>query len=212
MASFADPTHPVPRLTSQDEQKLIQLSLEGHLDSFNRLVEMHQDAVFSVALRMVRNHAVAEDLTQDAFISAFSHLSSYRGGVFRAWLMRIVRNATYDHLRRTKRRPETSIDKDIISFSETLESNERSPQEWVQSGELGEIISHCMGRLSEDQRMMVVLVDIEGYQYDEAADMTGVSIGTVKSRLNRARANLRDCLQAHPEHLPHSMRLDSREE
>ena len=124
-------------MTSPDEQKLIQLSLEGHLDSFNRLVEMHQDAVYSVALRMVRNHATAEDLTQDAFISAFRNLRSYRGGVFKAWLMRIVRNATYDHLRRTKRRPETSIDQDIVMFSNTIESGERSPQEWAQSGELG---------------------------------------------------------------------------
>ncbi len=123
--------------------------------------------------------------------------------------MRIARNATYDHLRRTKRRPETSIDQNIISFTNTLESGERSPQEWAQSGELGEIITHCLGNLSEDQRMAVVLVDIEGYQYDEAAELMGVSIGTVKSRLNRARSRLRDCLQAHPEHLPESMRLSS---
>lgn len=173
---------------------------------------MHQDAVFSVALRMVRNHAIAEDLAQDAFISAYKNLRSYRGGVFKAWLMRIVRNATYDHLRRTKRRPETSIDQDIIKFSNTIESSERSPHDWAQSGELGEIISHCMGNLSEEQRMAVVLVDIEGYQYDEAADYMGVSIGTVKSRLNRARGNLRDCLQAHPEHLPDSMRLSTRDQ
>jgi RNA polymerase sigma-70 factor (ECF subfamily) len=199
-------------LTSLDEQRLIQLSLEGHLDSFNRLVEMHQDTVFSVALRMVRNHAIAEDLAQDAFISAYKNLHTYRGGVFRAWLMRIVRNATYDHLRRTKRRPETSIDENIVTFSNTLESDERSPQEWAQSGELGAILAGCMGELSEDQRMAVVLVDVEGYQYDEAAESMGVSIGTVKSRLNRARARLRDCLQAHPEHLPASMRLDNRKE
>lgn len=173
---------------------------------------MHQDAVFSVALRMVRNHATAEDLTQDAFISAFRNLRSYRGGVFKAWLMRIVRNATYDHLRRTKRRPETSIDQNIVTFSNTIESGERSPQEWAQSGELGEIITGCLGNLSEDQRMAVVLVDIEGYQYDEAADYMEVSIGTVKSRINRARARLRDCLQTHPEHLPASMRLGSTED
>jgi RNA polymerase sigma-70 factor (ECF subfamily) len=199
-------------LTSPEEQKLIQLSLEGHLDSFNRLVEIHQDAVFSVALRMVRNHAQAEDLTQDAFISAYKHLRSYRGGLFRAWLLRIVRNATYDHLRRTKRRPETSIDQDIVTFSNTIESSERSPDEWAQSGELGRIISGCLGCLSEDQRMAVVLVDMDGYQYEEAAEIMEVSVGTVKSRLNRARAKLRDCLQAHPEHLPASMRLDSKEQ
>ena len=198
-------------MTSIEEQKLIQLSLEGHLDSFNRLVEMHQDAVFSVALRMVRNHASAEDLTQETFISAYKHLRSYRGGLFRAWLLRIVRNATYDHLRRTKRRPESSIDEDIVTFSNTVESTDRGPEEWAQSGELGRIIGNCLGCVSEDQRMAVVLVDIEGYQYEEAAEIMGTSVGTVKSRLNRARAKLRDCLQAHPEHLPASMRLDSKE-
>lgn len=198
-------------MTSQEEQRLIQLSLEGHLDSFNRLVEMHQDAVYGVALRMVRNHATAEDLAQDTFISAYRRLSSYRGGVFRAWLLSIARNATLDHLRRTKRRPETSIDQDIVTFSSTLESEERGPEDWAQSGELGRIIGGCLGCLSDDQRLAVTLVDIEGLQYDEAAEAMGVSIGTVKSRLNRARAKLRECLQAHPEHLPASMRLDSKE-
>jgi RNA polymerase sigma-70 factor (ECF subfamily) len=199
-------------LTSVDEQKLIQLSLEGHVQSFNQLVEMHQDAVYSLTLRMVRNRAQAEDLTQDTFISAFRHLSSYRGGVFRAWLLRIARNATYDHLRKVQRRPETSIDEDIITFSNTFRSNNPGPDDWVLSGELGKILSKCLEGLSDDHRMAVVLVDIEGYQYDEAATIMGVSIGTVKSRLNRARARLRDCLQNHPEHLPPSMRLDSKEQ
>lgn len=173
---------------------------------------MHQDAVFGVALRMVRNHATAEDLAQDTFISAYRRLSTYRGGVFRAWLLRIARNATLDYLRKTKRRPETSIDQDIVTFSSTLESNERSPDDWAQSGELGQIIGECLGCLSDDQRLAVTLVDIEGLQYDEAAEAMGVSIGTVKSRLNRGRAKLRDCLQGHPEHLPASMRLDIKEQ
>ena len=199
-------------MVSIDEQKLIQLSLEGHLDSFNALVEMYQDAVFSVALRMVRNHATAEDISQETFISAYKKLRSYRGGVFRAWLLRIARNATYDHLRRVKRRSETSIDEDIVTFANTLESEGDDPAELAQTGELGDIISHCLGSLSDDHRLSVVLIDVEGYQYDEAAEILGVSIGTVKSRLNRARARMRDCLQTHPEHLPASMRLQDKDQ
>ncbi len=194
-------------MTNEDEQKLIQFSIDGDLDAFNRLVEMYQDAVFSVTLRMIRNHATAEDVTQETFVSAFRSIRSYRGGNFRAWLLRIARNNTYDHLRKVKRRPEVSIDEDIVTFSETVESSERGPEEWALAEELKQAITDGLGELPPDQRMAVVLVDIEGYRYEEAAEVMGVSVGTVKSRLNRARTRLRDILQARPELLPASMRL-----
>ncbi len=194
-------------MTPTDEQRLIQYSLDGDLDAFNRLVELYQDAVFSVTLRMVRNRATAEDLAQDTFISAFTHIRSYRGGNFRAWLLRIARNATYDHLRKAGRRQESSIDEDIVFFSETLASGEHGPENRMLTTELGGAITHCLGELSDDHRLAVVMVDVEGYQYEEAATTMNVSVGTVKSRLNSARARMRDCLQTHPELLPESMRL-----
>ena len=194
-------------MNSSDEQRLIQYSRDGDLDSFNRLVEAHQDAVFSVVLRMTRNRATAEDVTQDTFISAFRSIRSYRGGIFRAWLLRIARNAALDHFRRTKRRDESSLDADIIRFSDTVESPNPGPEAVAVNSELAAAIAGCLGCLNDDQRMALVMIDIEGYQYEETAQSMGVSIGTVKSRLNRARARMRDCLQAHPEHLPPSMRL-----
>tara|TARA_A100001037_G_scaffold5627_1_gene5561 strand:+ start:3739 stop:4323 length:585 start_codon:yes stop_codon:yes gene_type:complete len=194
-------------LTSFDEQRLIQLSRDGDYDAFNRLVVEYQDAVFAVVLRTVRNRATAEDITQDTFISAFRKISSYRGGIFRAWLFRIAKNASLDYLRKVARRGESSIEEDILYFSEIVEDDSQDPLADALNSELARLIDHCLDSLSEDHRFAMVMIDIEGYQYDEAAESIGVSIGTVKSRLNRARARMRDCVQQQPELLPASMRL-----
>ena len=194
-------------MTTFDEQRLIQLTRDGDYDAFNRLVAEYQSAVFAVVLRTVRNRATAEDITQDTFISAFRKISTYRGGIFRAWLFRIAKNASLDHLRRMARRPEISIDEDIVYFSETIKDDSADPLADALNAELARLIEHCLGGLSDDHRFAMVMVDVEGHQYDEAAESIGVSIGTVKSRLNRARARMRDCVQQEPELLPASMRL-----
>ena len=194
-------------MTSFDEQRLIQLSRDGDYDAFNRLVVEYQDAIFAVVLRTVRNRATAEDITQDTFISAFRKISSYRGGIFRAWLFRIAKNASLDYLRKVARRGESSIEEDILYFSEIVEDDSQDPLADALNSELARLINHCLDSLSEDHRFAMVMIDIEGYQYDEAAESIGVSIGTVKSRLNRARARMRDCVQQQPELLPASMRL-----
>jgi len=194
-------------LTNFDEQRFIQLTRDGNYDAFNRLVAEYQTAVYSVVLRMVRNRAVAEDITQDTFISAFRKISSYRGGIFRAWLFRIAKNASLDYLRKMARRPESSLDEDIVYFSETVKDDSADPLADVLNAELARLIEQCLGGLSDDHRLAMVMIDVEGYQYDEVADSIGVSIGTVKSRLNRARARMRDCVQQQPELLPSAMRL-----
>ncbi len=194
-------------MASLDDQLLIDLSRGGDLDAFNALVERYQNAVYSVALRMCGNRAAAEDLTQNTFISAFQNIVRFRDGNFRAWLLRIARNATYDYLRRSKRGRELTVDEDVVSFAEIVESPAPGPEEQVLTAELGEAISQGLAELSADHRLSVVLVDIEGYKYEEAAEAMGVSLGTVKSRLNRARRQLRDFLKARPELLPGGMRL-----
>ena len=211
-------------LNASQELALIGRAREGDLDAFNRLVETYQDSVYGVALRMVRNQAAAEDVAQEAFISAWRAIKSYRGvpagggdgspppsgNTFRAWLLRIARNATYDHLRRVNRRAETSIDDDAASFAETLPSSAPGPEEWALTGELGQAISDGLGTLPADQRLAVALVDIEGYSYEEAAVATDANIGTVKSRLNRGRAKLRDFLRGRPELLPAHLRQEDK--
>ncbi len=199
----------------------MRLAQGGDLEAFNRLVLTYQDAVYSVALRMVRNQASAEDLAQETFVSAWRAIRSYRGGnpgagssshAFRAWLLKIARNATYDHLRKAGRRGEVSIDDDAVTFAETLPSRQRGPEEWALTGELGRTINEGLGLLPNDQRMAITLIDIEGYSYEEAAAVMRTNIGTVKSRVNRGRTKLQDFLRARPELLPASFRLKDSEE
>ena len=190
-----------------DEQELIRRARDGDLPAFNALVEIHQNTVFGVVLRMIHDHARAEDLTQEAFISAHRNLRRYRGGSFRAWLLRIAKNATLDELRRRKRRPEVSIDANVVTFQDTLPSPEQSPEDATLMGELGGLIAAGLATLPPDQRMAVVMVDVEGLSYDEAAEAMDASIGTVKSRLSRARNRMRDYLQERPELLPAKFRL-----
>ena len=193
-------------MSSPVEQTLIEQSRGGDLDSFNALVEMYQGQVYAVALRMVRDVALAEDLAQEAFISAYRNLNQYRGGSFKSWLLRIVRNATLDALRKSQRRPAESLDENIIAFESELVSPEPTPAEAALNSELGDHIKEVMGDLHPDQRMALVLIDIEGFSYEEAAESMAVSIGTVKSRLSRARARMREALLADPELLPSQFR------
>lgn len=197
-----------------DEAELIGLAKQGDLLAFNRLITSNQTRLFNVAYRIMGDQSDAADATQEALISAFRKLNSYRGGSFRAWLMRIVTNACYDELRRRKRRPAVSMD-DL--GEETLEADGfgdgllRAPQEGPEAAamrsELARAIQDCLDRLPDEFRMVAVLADVQGYEYREVAEVLGKPLGTVKSRLARARARMRDCLQRHGELLPASLRL-----
>lgn len=194
-------------MTISDEQQLIAKSQNGDLPAFNRLVETYQNQVFSVAMRLSRNRAVAEDIAQDAFISAFRNIRNFRGGSFRGWLVRIVTNATYDHFRSARRKSAESIDANIVTFETRLVSSAESPEAAAERSALGEQISAGLDSIPADQRLAVVLVDVEGFSYEEAAEIMQVSLGTVKSRVSRGRARLRDYLLANPELLPSRFRL-----
>ena len=194
-----------------DEEALIERAQKGDISAFNRLVLDYQDAVYNVAYRVMLEPQAAEDATQEAFISAYKALNSYRGGSFKAWLMRIATNACYDELRRRKRRPQTSLDQ-IIDENESfafLSSPDDGPEKKQQSLEMMHAIEDCLRTLPDEQRITAVLGDVEGYDYQEIAGLTGVSLGTVKSRMSRARMKLRECLQGVQELLPASYRLGS---
>lgn len=197
-----------------DEAGLIKDAQRGDLDAFNRLVLTYQDRVYNQAYRVLGNHQSADDATQEAFISAYRKLSSFRGGSFRAWLLRIVTNACYDELRRQKRRPTTALEP-VDENDEEIESPYwiadpgELPEEQAVRSELGNAIQECLNQLSNEFRMVVVLVDVQGLDYQEASEVIGKPLGTIKSRLARARYQMRDCLQAFWELLPHSMRLET---
>lgn len=190
-----------------DEAALIRTAQKGDLDSFNCLVLAYQDRVYSQAYRMMGDDASAQDATQEAFISAFRHLRSYRGGSFRAWLLRIVTNACYDEIRRRQRRPTTSLEPlndagDEIESPHWLASTEEAPETTVERAELGRAIQHCLDGLPVEFRAAVILVDMQGMDYTEAAQAIGTPVGTIKSRLARARLRMRDCLKGYGELLP----------
>jgi RNA polymerase sigma-70 factor, ECF subfamily len=197
-----------------DETALIQDARNGDLDAFNRLVLAYQDLLYNQAFRMIGESDSAEDATQEAFISAYKNLHAYRGGSFRAWLLRIVTNACYDELRRRKRRPTTPLEP-VDDTGEELESpawiadQSESPESALQRVELGNAIQHCLDELPDEFRAAVLLVDVQGFDYDEAAQALGKPLGTIKSRLARARMRMKDCLQGFWELLPSRFRLEN---
>jgi RNA polymerase sigma-70 factor (ECF subfamily) len=195
-----------------DEIALIQAAKQGDLDAFNRLVLAYQDQVYAQAYRMMGELDAAEDATQEAFISAFRSIQSYRGGSFRAWLLRIVTNASYDELRRRQRRPTTPLEP-VDSEEEEIESPHwladpsESPEDQAERMELDQAIQNCLKVLPPEFRAVVVLVDVQGFDYFEAAEVIRKPVGTVKSRLSRARLRLRDCLKGWWELIPAQFRL-----
>jgi RNA polymerase sigma-70 factor (ECF subfamily) len=192
-----------------DEPALIAAAQDGDREAFNQLVVHYQGIAYNVAYRVLSDSEEAADATQDAFLSAYRAMSRFRGGSFKAWLLRIVTNACYDQLRIKKRRPTVSLDNDPDSDGEewTVDTGER-PEAFVQRQELGQIIQRGLQTLPPDQRTIVVLSDIQGVRYNEIAKIVGVSLGTVKSRLNRGRRKLRDFLQENAELLPAHYRLN----
>ncbi len=196
-----------------DEKALILAAQKADVTAFNQLVRAYQTLVYRTAYRVLGDSAAAEDATQDAFISAFKHLRDYRGGSFKAWLLRIVTNACYDQLRVKQRRPTASLDALLIDPDNPALGADRaaseSPQEFAERQELGAAIQRGLATLPPDQRMTLVLVDIEGFDYEETATATGANLGTVKSRLSRGRTQLRNFLLNQQELLPSRYRLNT---
>ena len=205
------------RLTRDDDDELIVRSQRGDVDAFNQLVLRYQQTMFGVIYRTLGDYDAAADVTQDAFISAFRGIQSYRGGSsFRAWLLRIGSNAACDHWRRVQRRPAESLealteDEEAQSVSAlaalATEGVEGNPEERVLTQELQELIQQSIQQLPLDQRVAMVLCDIEGLSYEEIAAATQATMGTVRSRISRARAKLRGYLYQHKELLPGNYRL-----
>jgi RNA polymerase sigma-70 factor (ECF subfamily) len=143
---------------------------------------------------------LADDVTQDTFLRAYRSIDTFKndnGVGFRSWLVRIASNRSLDVLRSQKRRPADSLDAamDDEESNWSPEDPSETPLQFTERGDLAQHLEWALGQISPDQRMVVILSDIQGHSYDEIAEITGVAPGTVKSRLHRARARLRDVLQ-----------------
>lgn len=207
---------PSPRSTDRDDPAIVALVLRaqaGELPAFNQLVLRYQDHAYSLALRMLGAQEPAEDATQEAFVRAWQRLDSFRGGSFRAWLFTIVANQARDELRRRGRRPQTSLDAardDPDRADLDPADSDPLPDSVVEQTELRDALHRALMELPEDWRQIVLLSDVHGLDYQEIADSTGLALGTVKSRLSRARARLREIIRNSRELAPAIERLDHR--
>ncbi len=192
-----------------DEQALIASARQGDARAFNQLVLLYQSMVYNLAFRILGDADAAADATQDAFIKAFKGMRRFRGGSFKAWMLRIATNACYDQLRVKQRRPTDSlndldVEQDHVRF---LRDPAEQPDELLERQQLNQVIQAGIGALPAEQRVVVVLSDVQGLSYNEIAEAVGLSVGTVKSRLSRGRARMRDYLVQHGELLPSRYRL-----
>lgn len=197
-----------PVLPGTSEQDFLAQAMRGDLDAFNQLVLAYQQLAYSVAYRTLQDQDGAADAVQESFVKAYRALSTFQGGSFKSWLVRIVVNTCYDSLRSRLRHPTDSLD-DLPVDSEhagQLVDRAESPEHFVQRMELSQWIEQGIARLSVDQRLALTLCDVHGYAYEEISELTGMPMGTVKSRINRARAKLREHLLQQPELLPASFR------
>lgn len=185
---------------AEEERRAIAAAQRGDVESFNALVRLYEGRVYNLCYRMLGDPDSAADAAQDAFLSAFRNIRSFRGGSFRSWMLRIATNACYDALRVRKRRPTTSLDlhsddEDDQSPLQIADTGE-APDDFALRRELAAAIQNGLDTLPEEQRVVLILSDIEGLPYEEIAQITNANLGTIKSRISRGRARLRDVLKA----------------
>jgi RNA polymerase sigma-70 factor (ECF subfamily) len=175
----------------------------------------YQEQAFNLALRFLGDSDAAEDATQISFINAYQKIRSFHGGSFRAWLLRIVTNNCYDELRRRKRKPSQSLEAVDPQSEEEIEDpiwladNSDLPEDQLAQKELQAVIQRCIENLPENFKTVVLLVDVNGMDYKESAQAASIPVGTVRSRLARARQRLQECLQTAWELLPEKYRLSN---
>jgi RNA polymerase sigma-70 factor (ECF subfamily) len=186
---------PTPAAT-RDDEALVRAAQRGDLEAFNLLVLRHERPVFNVALRLLRDVGLAEDATQDTFIRAWQNIRTFQTGSVRSWLYKIATNRAYDMLRASARRPAGSLEAEPVEIEPIWASSagEESPDAHALRRELSIYLERALTALPEDQRMVVLLVDVQGLDYHEVAEALGIALGTVKSRLSRARAKVRQAL------------------
>jgi RNA polymerase sigma factor, sigma-70 family len=175
---------------------------ENRLEQFEALVREHQRSVYNVALRLTGNSEDAQDLTQDAFVRAYRAFDSYKFGTsFNRWLYKIITNLYIDQLRKKKRAPaleylDERIEVHDGSVSKEVKDISYSPEDVFIKTQMDETLQKALNKISPDFRMAIILCDVEGFSYEEIATIMNTSIGTVRSRIHRARHSLRALLLA----------------
>ena len=185
-----------------DDRILAAQAAEGRQRAFRELLRRYERPVFSLIYRMVRDRSLAEDLSQEAFIRAFSAIASYNPGYkFSSWIFKIAHNLTIDHLRK-KRIDTISLHGSPHALTEEaqartrpiVESLDERPDAYVENLELGSQIESAIGKLRPEYRTVTLLRHVEGYSYKEIAEIMELPLGTVKTYIHRARLELKEAL------------------
>jgi RNA polymerase sigma-70 factor, ECF subfamily len=173
---------------------LVERARAGDLTAFNDIVAAYQDFLYALVARVVPDRDQADDVTQEAFFRAYRQIGAFRGGSLRSWLARIAMNAALDLQRARKRRPVQPYPELEDDSWQPPAGEEADPEATVMGAERSRELAAALARITSDQRAAIVLFDVEGFDYGEIAEMTGVSLGTVKSRIHRGRLALRELL------------------
>jgi len=192
----------VPDYASLDDRELATLAARGREPAFREILTRYERPVFSLIYRMVRDRTLADDLSQEAFVRAFNAIGSYKPSYkFSNWILKVANNHTIDHLRKRKLdtisihgSPHASTPDEVSQTQLAIASGDESPQEYLEHKELGGQIERAIGELREEYRTVIVLRHVDGYAYDEIAGIMDLPLGTVKTYLHRARAELRKSL------------------
>lgn len=174
-----------------DDRILLQRAKKGSAGAFEKLVQTYERGIYALCLRMTGNHEDAQDMTQETLIRAWQHIRKFDGqAAFYTWLYRIAVNVCLDELRRRKRRRIVSME-NVPQNSDGIPEKE-TPEMVAQNAELGDVLKQLLLRLNEEQRLVVILRDVQGFSYEQIAQMLSLNLNTVKSRISRGRQNLRD--------------------
>jgi RNA polymerase sigma-70 factor (ECF subfamily) len=189
-------------LNTPESAQLVARAQAGDRKAFDRLVDDTYTMVHATAYRLTGDPDLAADATQDAYVRAYGSLQNFRGNsTFSTWLYRIVVNVSLDALRRRSRAPEplTALVDDDQKWEIEVVDDSADPSAAVESRERRRHVFSALQQLSSEHRAVLVLFDLNGFSYEEIADIVGIPLGTVKSRLNRARLALRDVIEPHAE-------------
>ena len=193
----------------------ILAAARGDLDAFNLLVLRYQDLAYAQAFMLLGDHCAAEDAAQESFIKTFQNIGRFRGGPFRAWLLKIVVNTCYDEIRKSKRHPVIPLqpegeDEEEIESPVWLSDPNACVQGIVERKEFSRALMNLLDELPEIYRYPVTLVDYQEFDYSQAAALLAIPVGTIKSRLARARLQMRQKLQCQFDFPIQSRAIDAR--
>jgi len=189
---------------ASDDRLLVQRSKRGDMEAFEELVRRYENKVYSIAYRFMGNHADASDLAQEAFLRLYQALPRFRGDAgLTTWIYHITANVCRDELRRRQRAQVISLDNLPVSpeGGDNPGNRRTHPEEELERRELQEQVQLCLNRLSDDHRLVLIMREMQGLSYEEMAQILQCSMGTVKSRLNRARQAFRKKMTEEMEHL-----------